>query len=121
MFCTEQIYFLHSRYKSKNMAKNINISLSLQKIGDAVRAGHGSITTDKKGNKYVNVTLWVNDKEDDYGNDISLQLNSRTQGDAKVYVGNAKQPDWLKGQQAPVQQAATAKVEPADYDDDLPF
>ena len=99
------------------MAKNINFSLSLKKLGDAVRAKHGAITISAKGEQYVNITMWVNDKEYNFGNDISIQLNSKSREDPKVYVDNAKQPEWMKGATT----APSTATKGYEDDEQLPF
>jgi hypothetical protein len=70
------------------------------------------ITEAKNGKKYLNITLWVNDTPDQYGNIGSIQVSqTKEQRDAqekKQYIGNFK---------APAAQAAAAPVE----DSGLPF
>ena len=90
------------------MSNRINASLNLTKIGEAVRAGHSAVKTDSKGNKYLAVTLWINDSPDQFGNDVGIQLNStqeKREAEGKVYVGN--------GKTATLQQAATPASQPA--------
>jgi hypothetical protein len=74
------------------------------------------ITEAKNGKKYLNLTLWVNDTADQYGNIGSIQVSqTKEQRDAqekKQYIGNFKTPT---AQSAPVQAAAS------DTNDDLPF
>jgi hypothetical protein len=73
------------------------------------------ITEAKNGKKYLNLTLWVNDTADQYGNIGSIQVSqTKEQRDAqekKQYIGNFKAPN------------AQAAVAPsgADTNDDLPF
>ena len=73
------------------------------------------ITEAKNGKKYLNLTLWVNDTPDQYGNIGSIQVSqTKEQRDAqekKQYIGNFKSPTA----QAPVQAAASETI------DDLPF
>ena len=78
------------------------------------------ITEAKNGKKYLNLTLWVNDTADQYGNIGSIQVSqTKEQRDAqekKQYIGNFKAPT---AQAAPAQSAATPAS--ADTNDDLPF
>jgi len=71
------------------------------------------ITEAKNGKKYLNLTLWVNDTADQYGNLGSIQVSqTKEQRDAqekKQYIGNFKAPA------APAQPAAS------ETNDDLPF
>jgi hypothetical protein len=63
------------------------------------------ITEAKNGKKYLNLTLWVNDTADQYGNIGSIQVSqTKEQRDAqekKQYIGNFKAPT---AQAAPVQE-----------------
>jgi hypothetical protein len=53
-------------------------------------------TSEKNGKKYLNINVWVNDENDQYGNIGSIQLSQskaeREAGEKKVYIGNIKQP-----------------------------
>ena len=80
------------------MSERINASICLTDLGDKARANHSAITTGKNGKKYANITIWINDEKDKFGNDVSIQLNSRQdqrEAEGKVYVGNGKTPDKL--------------------------
>ena len=46
-----------------------------------------------KQGKWIDVTIWVNDKPDTYGNNMSIE-QSTGKGDDKIYLGNAK--EWKK-------------------------
>lgn len=76
------------------------------------------VTTDKNGNpfsngaKYLNVSIWVNDEPDKYGNHVSIQIGGK---DDKIYIGNAK--EYQKDGQSQTNQKPS-KSEP---DDDLPW
>jgi hypothetical protein len=78
------------------------------------------ITEGKNGKKYLNVTLWVNDSPDQYGNIGSIQVSQtkeqREAQEKKQYIGNFKQPQV---QVTNGQVAATSAS--ADTNDDLPF
>jgi hypothetical protein len=70
------------------------------------------ITEAKNGKKYLNLTLWVNDTPDQYGNIGSIQVSqTKEQRDAqekKQYIGNFKQPQGV-AQSTATAQAATDK------------
>ena len=74
---------------------------------------------EKNGKKYLNVTVWINDKEDERGNIASIQVSQskdeRESGAKKVYIGNLKQPG-----KATEAKAVTVK-QSAKNDNDLPF
>jgi hypothetical protein len=78
------------------------------------------ITEAKNGKKYLNLTLWVNDTADQYGNIGSIQVSQnkeeRELGEKKQYIGNFKAPN---AQAAPVQ--AAASFVSVDIADQLPF
>lgn len=77
------------------------------------------VTKDKNGNpfsngaKYLNVSIWVNDEPDKYGNSVSIQMGGK---DDKIYIGNAK--EYQKDGQAQTNQKPS-KSEPDDLG--LPF
>jgi hypothetical protein len=100
------------------MSKLFLGSIGLNKINKA-----DIVTTDKNGNafengaKYLNVTIWLNDEPDQYGNIIGIKSGDK---DNSYYVGNAK--EYIK------QGAANVSSEPVpnsykqdDGDDGLPF
>jgi hypothetical protein len=62
------------------------------------------ITEAKNGKKYLNLTLWVNDTPDQYGNIGSIQVSqTKEQRDAqekKQYIGNFKAPTQPNTHQA---------------------
>jgi len=68
-----------------------------------------------KQGKWVDVTIWINDKPDNYGNDMSIE-QSTGKGDDKIYLGNAKA--WTKKEEEPKSGKAPESELPSD---DLPF
>jgi hypothetical protein len=91
-------------------------SLNLTKLTAAAKTGHSAFSKGKNGELYVNLNIWLNDTPDQYGNDLSLQLNSKKElreSEGKIYVGNGKK----------VQAAAPEAVKVDDLAalDDLPF
>jgi hypothetical protein len=75
------------------MSNRINSSLCLTDLGDKYRAGHSAFSKGTNGKIYVNITSWINDEADKFGNDVSHQLNSKQdqrEAEGKVYVGNGK-------------------------------
>jgi len=73
------------------------------------------ISLGKNGKKYLNITLWVNDTPDLYGNIGSVQVSQtkeqRDGQEKKQYIGNFKQPN--------AQATDTPAI--ADTNDVLPF
>lgn len=91
------------------MAKLITASIDVTKLDKR------KLVKGKKGT-YANLTIWVNDEIDDYGNDVSIQQSlskeEREAGAPKIYLGNGKQQNGKSGpQQGSV----------SNYNDDLPF
>jgi hypothetical protein len=84
------------------MGKPMQGSICLSDLGDAYKAGHSAFNkSEKNGKVYANIAVWMNDEPDQYGNILSLQLNSKKDAtDEKVYFGNAKMPDGVKPQAA---------------------
>lgn len=80
------------------------------------------INEGKNGKKYLNVTLWVNDNPDQYGNIGSVQVSQtkeqREAQEKKVYIGNFKQPQVVAQGTIPASGTTYAS---ADTNDDLPF
>ena len=84
------------------MGQIINASIDLNKI-DQSRV----VTTDKNGRpfkngaRYLNVTIFVNDNVDEYGNDVGIAMaqtkDERDRKDRKVYVGNGKKYEKQPG------------------------
>lgn len=71
------------------MSKLFLGSLDLTKIDKS-----DIVTTDKDGNpfksggKFLNISIWLNDEPDKYGNHISIKAGKK---DANYYIGNAKE------------------------------
>ena len=97
------------------MAQLVAVSIDLTKI-DKTRIVEG-----KNGGKYINLTISVNDEEDQYGNNVSLwQSQTKEEREAKenrLFLGNGKSlwSDSDKGSKA----SKTSKKE--EVHDDLPF
>jgi hypothetical protein len=48
----------------------------------------------QKGKTYINISIWMNDEPDNFGNDGSIQLSQskeeREAKEKKIYIGNIK-------------------------------
>ena len=92
------------------MSKLITASVDVTKLDKE------KLVKGKKGT-YANLTIWVNDEVDQFGNDVSIQQSlskeEREAGASKIYLGNGKQHN---GQPAAPQQAAADNE-----NEDLPF
>jgi hypothetical protein len=101
------------------MALFANVSIDLTKFKEelAKNPNHSAFTKHSNGRTYVNVTIWNNDEVDNYGNNVSVQLNSKKEmrdAEGKVYVGNGKKSGTLVAISAPTQP-------PIATSPDLPF
>lgn len=70
------------------MASIISASINLSKIDK------NKITTGKDGNKYLNLTISVNDEKNQFDQDVSIcheqSKEERERKDKRVYVGSGK-------------------------------
>lgn len=82
------------------MSDRFNASICLTDLVNAYNAGHSAMRhSDKNGKVYVSITGWVRDEDDQFGNNLGIQLNSTQKGEAedlaknggkKIYIGNGK-------------------------------
>ena len=104
------------------MAQRRVLSIDLTLLGETIRANpnHSAVTIAANGKKYLNVIVWDKDEKDQYGNDCSIQINSKEgANEAKVYLGNGR----IYGNAANTtpSPAATVGAPQAAASDDLPF
>jgi len=81
---------------------------------DVTKIDKSKIFEGKKG-KYINLSIWINDEVDNYGNTMSIQ-QSTDKGDAPLYLGNCKEFEPKKQEASPA-----AKQESKEEDDDFAF
>ena len=72
------------------MSKLITASINLKKVDQSL------LIPGEKG-KYLNLTIWVNDEKDQYGNDVSVEQRVE-KGKDKIYLGNGRQ--WKQNEQS---------------------
>jgi len=116
--CGRYIKFLKqtgSAQTSHNMSTFYNGSICLTDIPkDKIT------TSEKNGKKYLNINVWVNDEQDQFGNIAGVSVSqTKEEREAKVkrvYIGNLKAP-----QGAPAQTQAAAPATAAAIPNDLPF
>ena len=80
-------------------------------------------TSERNGKKYLNITVWLNDEPDTYGNHASIQV-SQTKEDRegkapKSYIGNLKRPEPKPASDAPLAHLQNQPAVPETSD--LPF
>jgi|688.fasta_scaffold234135_5 hypothetical protein len=66
------------------------ISICLTDVQELIAKKHPSVNTAKNGKVYINLDLWINDKADQYGNDIAVKVYNKDTKESK-FVGNGKQ------------------------------
>ncbi len=101
------------------MSKMLIGSICLSDISKHFKENHSAFTKGKNEKNYVAITIWENDTPDQYGNTVSIQLNStkdKRESEGKIYIGNAKP---LQQSAAHQQQATTTPL--PEGSDDLPF
>jgi hypothetical protein len=64
------------------MGKLITASINLKKVNQDL------LIPGEKG-KYLNLTIWINDEPDKYGNDVSVEQRVE-KGKDKIYLGNGR-------------------------------
>lgn len=64
------------------MSKLISASINLRKVDQ-------SLLIDGTKGKYLNLTIWINDQPDQYGNDVSVEQRTE-KGKDKIYLGNGR-------------------------------
>jgi len=90
------------------MAKLLTGSINLSKIDKS------KLFTSQKNEKFLNVSVWINDETDNYGNIASIQQQTK-KDEAKIYIGNLKE-------YVPKEQQNNTPEPPVPTDsDDFPF
>jgi hypothetical protein len=86
-------------------------SINLTKLVNSAKSGHSAFSKSAKdGNVYFNFQAWINDEANEFGQHMSLLLNSSKEmreQEGKQYIGNAKKVD------------TTQPIKPKDIDDDF--
>lgn len=90
-------------------------------ILEAAKNKHSAFSkSEKNGHIYFNITQWINDEPNEFGQHSSLLLNSSKDGkttEGKTYIGNAKKVE-AGGNAVPLDEKAAAEIPGVD---DLPF
>ena len=92
------------------MAQSFYGSIDFTKLIEKAKAGDKAFTKTENGKIYLNVRVWVNDEQDNYGNIASFQSNFKgaTKED-KFYFGNLKESK-------PIEQEIKPDEIPSDFD-----
>lgn len=70
------------------MSKLLTGSIELTKIDK-------SKIVEKNGRKWLNISVWLNDDKDQYGNCASIQISAK-KDEPKIYIGNLKEYEQNK-------------------------
>ena len=73
-----------------------NGSICLTDILESAKKKHSAFSKGNNGKIYFNVSIWLNEEKDKFGNSMSLQLYSKKdirEKEGKVYIGNAKKSE----------------------------
>ncbi len=80
---------------------------------DLAKIDKTKVFVGKKG-KYIDVAIWVNDAEDNYGNIMSIQQSTKKE-ETSIYLGNGKEH-----QKQEINSSEEVKKD-TEQTDDLPF
>lgn len=75
------------------MSQSFYGSVNLTLLIAEAKKKHSAFTKHDNGNIYCNITVWLNDDVDKFGNIMSIQINptkDRKEVDGKPYIGNCK-------------------------------
>ena len=77
------------------MSKLYYGSISLTELLAKAKEGHPSFVRANNGKIYVNVSLWLNDEKDQFGNSASMKISDK--GEHKgSYIGNLKESEGAR-------------------------
>jgi len=118
---------------NNNMGKMIKLNMNLGKVpGVEIRKNSAGVTfanvsglrEDKKGNIWLDVVVFENDKPDQYDNDYAVKADQsredREAGKQAPYIGNGRNLGG-RPQQRQQQQSGPANRPANEGDDDIPF
>lgn len=98
------------------MSKLFYGSICLTDILDKAKQKHEAFSKAKNGKIYVDISVWLNDEPDKYGNVMSVQVNAKEKGN-RLYIGNLKPAE----PKAPEPLTDDDATELEDLSNDLPF
>ena len=92
-------------------------SICLSELNEQAKKGNKAFSRGQNGKIYVNINVWINDTQDQYGNDASVKISTpKDEVDEKIYIGNLKF-SLLKGNEPLTPESITDLVD----EDILPF
>jgi hypothetical protein len=74
-------------------------SIDLTLLIEEAKKKHSAFTKGNNGKIYASVNIWLNDKEDKFGNIMSVQISPSKQMkdvEKRIYIGNLKESEGPK-------------------------
>lgn len=102
------------------MSQLFSGSICLSDLIENAKKQHSAFSKAANGKIYVNMSTWLNDEPDKFGNTMSHQLNSKKdfrEKEGKVYIGNSKKSESTE----PVAMSESDSKSIVDEFDGLPF
>lgn len=98
------------------MSKRFYGSINFDALLEAIKSGKVRTFKADNGTRYINYNMWLNDHQDKFGNDGSIQLVNKKefQDEKNVYISNFKEAE---AKEITEKDAAALEVET----DDFPF
>lgn len=72
-------------------------SICITDLIEKAKEYHSAFSKGNNGKIYCNISVWLNDAEDKYGNILSLLLSSKKENrekEGKIYIGNCKKSEF---------------------------
>lgn len=95
------------------MSKLLTGSIELTKIDK-------SKIVEKNGRKWLNISVWINDDKDQYGNCASIQISAKND-EPKIYIGNLKEFEMNRKTPNSTPAPTVQQNQSNQPKDDLPF
>ena len=95
-------------------------SICITDILEKAKQKHSAFTKGNNNKIYLNISVWMNDQEDKYGNIMSLLMSSKKEmkdAEGKTYIGNCKKSEFKEP--APIDDKDASSITEAI--DDIPF
>ena len=75
----------------ENQSRMMYGSINVTELINQFKKSHNGFTKADNGNIYANVKVWLNQEQDQYNNDASIQITAKAETDCKnFYIGNLK-------------------------------
>jgi hypothetical protein len=98
-------------------------SINIDELMEHLKNKHTAFVKGNNGKIYANISVWLNDEEDKYGNVMSIKLSATKEAikedaeQGKIYIGNCKESEYKEPEAVNDKDANKF----ANYKNDLPF